>query len=69
MEPYVKRFDVILGVQATAPYNCGVVSYGDDLCINIIRNIEESALEQKLYRVFRDMGLEAEVQSNGAERS
>lgn len=68
MAPYVKRFDVILGVQATAPYNCGVVSYGDDLCINFIRNIKESALEQQFYRVLRELGLESEVQSNGAER-
>ena len=69
MEPYVKRFDVILGVQATAPYNCGVVSYGDDLCINFVRNVKEAALEQQFYRVLRELGIEAEVQSNGAERS
>ncbi len=69
MEAYIQRFDVILGVQATAPYNCGVVSYGDDLYVNFIRNIQESALEQQFYRVLREMELEAEVQSNGAERS
>ena len=39
MKEYVERLDFILGVQATNPYNCGVLSYGDILYINFIRNI------------------------------
>jgi hypothetical protein len=69
MEPYVQRFDFILGVQATAPYNCGILSYGDQLNINIIRNVREPALESALYRVLHAMGLTVQVQSNRAERS
>ena len=69
MQPYVERFDFILGVQATAPYNCGIVSYGDTLNINLIRNIREPALEYQLFQVLRDMGLEIQVQSNRSERS
>lgn len=64
MEPYVERFDFILGVQATSPYNCGVLSYGDTLYINIIRNIREPELEYHLYRVLRDMGIPVMVESN-----
>lgn len=64
MEPYVKRFDVILGVQATAPYNCGVVSYGDTLYVNFVRKIRESELEYRFYRVLHDMGITVEVESN-----
>lgn len=64
MAQYVERLDFILGVQATAPYNCGVLSYGDDLCINIIRNIRESALEYHFFRVLQEMGLPVQVQSN-----
>lgn len=67
MEPYVERFDFILGIQATGPNNCGVISYGDHLYINLIRNIRESALEQQFYRVLHDMGLPVEVQSNAEE--
>ena len=64
MRPYVERFDFILGVQATAPYNCGMLSYGDTLYINFIRNIREPELESRFYRVLREMGLKVQVQSN-----
>ncbi len=64
MAAYVERMDFILGVQATAPYNCGVLSYGDKLYINIIRNTREPALEYHFFRVLQEMGLPVEVQSN-----
>ena len=64
MMPYVERMDFILGTQNTAPHNCGVLSYGDTLYINMIRDIRESELEYEFYRVLRDLGLSAEVQSN-----
>ena len=69
MKPFVERFDVILGVQATGSYNCGIVSYGDQLNINIIRKVREASLEYQFFRVLRDMGLSVEVQSNQSERS
>lgn len=64
MKRYVERFDFILGVQATAPYNCGVLSYNDRLCINFIRNIREPALEQHFHRVMQEFGLPVQVRSN-----
>lgn len=64
MAPYVRRFDFILSIQATSPYNCGVLSYGDTLFINIIRNIREPVLEYHLHCVLRDMGLTVTVDSN-----
>lgn len=67
MEEYVERFDFILGVQATAPYNCGVISYGDAVYVNFIRNIRESELEYHFHCVLRDMGLPVQVQSNRPE--
>ena len=66
MIPYVQRMDFILGVQATAPHNCGVLSFGDTLYINFIRNIEESNLEAHFYGVLRDLGLSVQVESNGS---
>lgn len=68
MLPYVERMDFILGAQASAPYNCGVISFGDTLYINFIRNIRESNLEYHFYRVLRDMGLPVAVESNHRER-
>ena len=64
MVPYVERMDFILSVQATQPYNCGVLSFGDELYINFVRNIREPKLESAFYQVLRDMGLPVQVQSN-----
>ena len=64
MRPYVQRMDFILGTQATKPHNCGVLSYGDRMYINFIRNIREPDLEACFFRVLRDLGLSVEVQSN-----
>ncbi len=69
MKPYIARFDFILGVQASAPYNCGMLSYGDTMYINFIRNIRQSNLEQHFYRVLQSLGIPATVESNQGERS
>ena len=67
MKPYIERMDFILGVQATAPYNCGVLSFGDTLYMNFIRDVRESRLEYHFYRVLQEMGLPVQVESNGRE--
>ena len=67
MTPYVERLDFILGVQATAPSNCGVLSYKDTLYINFIRNIREPDLEYAFYRVLRDQGIPVTVDSNQSQ--
>ncbi len=64
MLPYVDRMDFILGVQASAPHNCGVLSFKDKLYINFIRDIKESDLEYHFFCVLRDMGLQVQVESN-----
>ena len=64
MKPYVQRMDFILGVQAAHPNNCGVLSFGDTLYINFIRDIKESSLESHFQRVLRDLGLPVFVESN-----
>lgn len=64
MQSYVQRMDFILGVQAAAPYNCGVLSYGDTLYINFIRNTRDPNLERHFFAVLRDMGLTVTVESN-----
>ncbi len=66
MESYVNRMDFILGVQSTAPYNCGVISYGDDLYVNFIRNTREAQLESAFFKTIQDLGIAAEVSSNGS---
>ncbi len=68
MENYIKRFDFILGVQAAAPYNCGMLSFGDTIYINFIRNIKNAELERHFFAVLQELGLSAMVESNQNER-
>ncbi len=67
MEPYVERMDFILGVQATAPSNVGVLSYGDTVYMNFIRNIREADLEYHFCQVLLEMGIPVTVESNRPE--
>ncbi len=66
MYPYVERMDFVLGVQATAPYDCAMLSFKDTLYINFIRNIQESELEYHFYRVLHELGIPVTVQSNNS---
>ena len=68
MIPYVERFDFILGVQADAPYNCGMLSFGDTVYVNFIRNIRDAELERHFHAVLCQLGLPATVESNRNER-
>ena len=68
MAPFVERFDFVLGIQATAPYNCGVLSYGDTTYINFIRNIREPELEYHFYKVLEELDIPVTVRSNRGER-
>ena len=64
MVPYVQRLDFIIGVQARAPHDCGVVTWGDTVYINCIRSIQEPELEYRFYRVLHRLGLPVKVESN-----
>ena len=64
MGQYITRMDFVLGVQADAPYNCGVLSYNDTVYINFIRNIRDAELERHFFAVLQEIGLTATVESN-----
>ena len=64
MAPYVARMDFIIGVQAKAPHNCGVLTWNDTVYINCIRSIQEPELELHFYRVLHQLGLPVRVESN-----
>ena len=68
MAAYIRRFDFILGVQAAAPYNCGMLSFGDTAYINFVRNIKESELERHFFAVLQQFGISVTVESNQNER-
>ena len=64
MRSYIKHFDFVLGVQSSAPYNAGLVSYDGVTRLNIIRNIEEPRLEMSLYLVLRELGIHVKAEAN-----
>ena len=64
MAQYVSRLDFIIGVQAKAPHNCGVVSWNGTMYINCIRNIREAELEMRVYQVLKSLGIHIKVESN-----
>ena len=65
IRPYIRRTDFIIGVQAKAPHNCGIITWGDTVYINMIRNIREPELERHFYEVLHWMGLPVKAESNG----
>lgn len=68
MIPYVERMDFILGVQETGANNCGIISFGNTMYVNFIRNIREAELEYHFHCVLREMGIPVEVESNQSSR-
>ena len=64
MNEHVERLDFVLSVQSSAPYNAGIISYGDDLNLSIIRNIKKPRLERALYEVLKQSGIHVKVESN-----
>lgn len=64
MERYVQRLDFIIGPQARAPHNCGVLTYQGTMYVNFIRNIKESDLEMHFYRVLKQQKIPVKVASN-----
>lgn len=67
MKKYVECFDFVLSVQSTAPYNAGMLAFGDEVRLHIIRNIKEPRLERALYEVLRTLGIKVKVESNSRD--
>ncbi len=65
MQKHISRIDFILGVQATTPCNCGVLSYNGKLYVNFIRNIVEPDLERNFFTTLRRLGAHVYIESNG----
>ncbi|MBE6673897.1 MAG: steryl acetyl hydrolase [Ruminococcaceae bacterium] len=64
MAEHITRMDFLLSVQSRAPYNSAIITYGDKMYLNIIRNIKESVLERELYQTFKELGLKVVAESN-----
>ncbi len=60
----IESFDFIIGPQAKAPYNCGVVSFGDTLCLHLVRNTVHPELERAFFSFLKEEGISFELDSN-----
>ncbi len=67
MREHVDRFDFVLSVQSSAPYNIGMLSYNGITNMSFIRNIKEPRLEAALYSVLRDLEIAVKVESNSRD--
>lgn len=64
IEKYVSRMGFVLGVQADAPYNTGLITFKDKMYLNFIRNIKEPLLEREFHAVLKENGINSTVESN-----
>ncbi len=64
LQPYVKRFEFIIGPQKSYPNNCSVSSYGGKTYINMIRNVKESELERLFFSTLVELGIPVEIECN-----
>lgn len=64
MKPYIERFDFIIGPQSRSPHNCGVLSYGGKLYINMIRRSRDPELEREFFTTLVKLGLNVKIESN-----
>lgn len=68
MAPYVERMDFILSGQATAPHNCGVITWNGTAYVNVTRNVREPELEAAFSQVLQELGIPVTVRSNSPQR-
>ncbi len=68
MKPYIKDFGIVPVVGADAPYAGGVISYGEELQIPLIRKLKKAELERHFYAALREVGLSPTLESNQNER-
>lgn len=64
----VERLDFVLGAQASSPYNTSLITYRGRMYLNVIRNMKEPVFERALYRVLREIGIRAVLESNTREK-
>lgn len=64
IDKYVTKMGFVLGVQAKAPYNTGLITYKDKMYLNFVRNIKEPLLEREFYQVLKELNIKTVAESN-----
>jgi hypothetical protein len=58
MEPFIEKFDCVLGAPITNRACCALCSYGDMAVLSVTKNTPLTLFEDALYRILREDGLE-----------
>lgn len=64
MEPYVERFDILMGQPFSPRTNCAIVTYKDIATIGFASSIIENDIERIFFRKLVQEGIEVTIQSN-----
>ncbi|MBQ3864776.1 MAG: hypothetical protein II781_02945 [Clostridia bacterium] len=64
MTSRIRRLQFIIGVQASYPNNCSVVSWNGKTYINMIRNVKSAELERLFFSRLVEIGIPVEIESN-----
>lgn len=64
MQPYISRFDFMLGPALTNPVNCAVVGYDGRLIITFTRNIQQADIERSFFRKLVGLEIPVTIESN-----
>ena len=65
LRPHVRRMDAVLTPRILSPYNCGVITCGNFLYLNITRRCREPSLERHFFRRISAMGCAPEIEIDG----
>ena len=65
MEPFVRRFDFIIGAPRTNKMSCATLSFAGKLYLNFSRTIKEADAEREFFRLLVQMGIPVKIESNG----
>ena len=64
MQPYVERFDVLMGQPFSARTNCAIISYQNLLTVNFTSSIKETDVERYFFRKLVQDGVPVKIETN-----
>lgn len=64
MQPYVERFDVLMGQPFSARTNCAIISYQNILTVNFTSSIKETDIERYFFRKLVQDSVPVKIETN-----
>lgn len=64
MQPFVERFDVLMGQPFSARTNCAIVSFQNVLTVNFTSSIKETDIERHFFRKLVKDGIPVKIETN-----